>query len=170
MIHVGYVEEFAEADDLVMFLVDALITLQEILGPVYALVSTTTFGNTDTIVGIVGVIDLDQPLVIAGMELSELEGESPLLTHAALVLVGPANSLFPRNNILEVDVLWMTASFSVSSTMGIFQARSFVTRVIFALLGSSSPVIERMTLSTLLLVKSNGVLLRAAPRAGSMIL
>src|SRR5260370_39941076 len=115
-----------------MFLVDALVSPQEILGPVYALVSTTTFGNTDTIIRIVGVIELDQPLVIAGMELSELEGESPLLTHAARVHVSPANSLFPRNNVLEADVLWMTGSFSVSSTMRIFQAKSFATRAIFA--------------------------------------
>src|SRR5712691_10985667 len=107
MIHVGHVEEFAEADDLIMFLVDALVSLQEILGPVYALVSATTFCNADTIVRIIRIVDVDQPLVIAGMELSEFEGESPLLTHAAGVHVGPPNSLFSRNNILESDVLWM---------------------------------------------------------------
>src|SRR5260370_27308376 len=100
MIHIGHVEEFAEADYLVMFLVDALVSLQEILGPIYAPVSTTTFRNTDTIVRIIRIIDPDQPLVTAGIELSEPEGESPLLTHAARVRVGPANSLFPRNNIL----------------------------------------------------------------------
>jgi hypothetical protein len=55
MIHVGHVEEFAEADDLVMFLVDALVSLQEILCPVYALVSTATFGNADTIVRIIRI-------------------------------------------------------------------------------------------------------------------
>src|SRR5713226_10225846 len=99
MIHIGHVEEFAEADDLVTFLVDALVSLQEILGPVYALVSTTTFRNTYTIIRIIRIIDLDQPLVIAGMELSEPEGESPLLTHAARVLIGPANSLFPETTV-----------------------------------------------------------------------
>src|SRR6267378_1297007 len=88
MIHVGHVEEFAEADDLVMFFVDALVPLQEILDPVYTLVSATTFGNTDTIVRIIRIIDLDQPLVIAGMELSESEGESPLMTHIATLLLG----------------------------------------------------------------------------------
>src|SRR5712664_3962430 len=96
MIHVGHVEEFAEADDLVMFLVYALVSLQQILCPVYAPVSTTTFGNADSVVGILCIIDLDQPLVIAGMELSEPEGESPLLTHATSALTGPANSLFTK--------------------------------------------------------------------------
>src|SRR5258708_35478687 len=94
MIHVGHVEEFAEADDPVMFFVNAFVSLQEILGPVYALVFTTTFGNADTIIRIIRIIDLNQPLVIAGTELSEPEGESPLLTHATGVLLGPANSLF----------------------------------------------------------------------------
>jgi hypothetical protein len=88
MIHVGHVEEFAEADDLVMFLVDALVSLQEILCPVYALVSTATFGNADTIVRIIRIIDLNQPLVIAGMELSEPDGESPLVIHIATSLAG----------------------------------------------------------------------------------
>src|SRR6266481_1113874 len=98
MIHVGHVEEFAGADDLVTFLVDALESLQEILGPVYALVSTTTFRDTDTIVRIIRIIDLDQPLVITGLEPSEPEGESPLLTHNPEPTVRPANSLFPRND------------------------------------------------------------------------
>src|SRR6266849_2843520 len=88
MIHVGHVEEFAETDDPVMFLIDALVSLQEILGPVYAPVSTTTFGNTDTIIRIIRIIDLNQPLVIARMELSEREGERPLLTHISTSLVG----------------------------------------------------------------------------------
>jgi hypothetical protein len=96
MIHVGYVDELAEADDPVTFLVDALESLQEILGPVHALISTTTFCNADTIVRIIRIIDLDQPLVIASMKLSESEGESPLLTHVALGLAGSANSLFPE--------------------------------------------------------------------------
>jgi len=96
MIHVGHIEEFAEADDLVMFLVDAPVSLQEILGPVYALVSTTTFRNTDTIVRIIRIIDPYQPLVIARMKLSEPERESPLLTHATGVLLGPANRLLPE--------------------------------------------------------------------------
>jgi hypothetical protein len=96
MIHVGHVEEFAKANNSVLIQIDALVSLQEILGPVYALVSTTTFGNTDTIVRIIRIIDLNQPLVIAGMELSEPEGESPLFTHATNVLLGPANSLFPE--------------------------------------------------------------------------
>jgi hypothetical protein len=102
MIHVGYVEDFAEADDLVMFFVDALVSLQEILGPVYALVSTTAFGNADTIVRIIRIIDLDQPLVTAGMELSEPEGESPQLTHATEFLLGPANSLFPETTVRKL--------------------------------------------------------------------
>jgi|SRR5712692_4789869 len=102
MIHVGHVEEFAEADNPVLIQIDALESFQEILGPVYALVSATTFCNTDTIVMIIGVIDLDQPLVIAGMELSEPEGESPLLTHAARVLIGPANSLFPETTVWKL--------------------------------------------------------------------
>jgi hypothetical protein len=88
MIHVGHVEEFAEADDPVMFFVNALVSLQEILCPVYALVSTTTFGNADTIIRIIRIMDLNKPLVIAGMELSEPEGESPLLTHVSTSLVG----------------------------------------------------------------------------------
>jgi hypothetical protein len=96
MIHIGHVEEFAEADDPVTFLVDALVSPQEILGTVYALVSTTTFGNTDTIIRIIRIIDLNQPLIIAGMEFSEPEGESPLLTHEIWVSAGPANSLFHK--------------------------------------------------------------------------
>src|SRR5260370_30192655 len=99
MIHIGHVEEFAEADDLVMFLIDGLVSLKEVLGPVYALVPTTTFRKTDTIVRIIRIIDLDQPLIIAGMELSDSEGESPLLTHAPRVLLGPANSLFPKTTV-----------------------------------------------------------------------
>src|SRR2546425_1553671 len=93
MIHVGHVEEFAEADDLVMFLLDALVSLQEILCPVYALVSTTTFGNTDTIVRIIRIVNLNQPMVIARMKLSEPEGESPLTAHI-LNLFGGAMSIF----------------------------------------------------------------------------
>src|SRR6266481_4398254 len=58
MIHVGHVEEFAEADDLVTFLVDALESLQEILGPVYALVSSTTaaFQVRSFVTGIIFVL------------------------------------------------------------------------------------------------------------------
>ncbi len=44
-------------------------------------------------------------------------------------------------------VLWKMASFSAPSTMEIFQAKSFVTGVIFVSLGSSSLVMERMMLS-----------------------
>jgi len=88
MIHVGHVDEFAEADDLVMLLVNALVSLQEIFGPVYALVSTTTFGNTDPIIRIIRIIDLNQLLVVTGLELSEPEGESPLFTHSGSGLKG----------------------------------------------------------------------------------
>ncbi len=102
MIHIGHVEEFAEADDLVMFLVDALVPLQEILRPVYALVSTTTFRNTDTIIRIIRIIDLNKPLVISRKKLSEPERESPLLTHATGVLLGPANSLFPETTVVKL--------------------------------------------------------------------
>ncbi len=94
MIHVGYVDEFAEADDLVMFLVDAVVSLQEILGPVEALVSATSFRNADGIIRIIRITDLNQPFVIARMKLSELEGESPLFTHTTRALSGTANSLF----------------------------------------------------------------------------
>jgi len=78
--------------------------------------------------------------------------------------------VYSSNDSQEAGVLWMTGSFSVSSTMRIFQAKSFVTGVIFVLLGSSSPAMERMRLSRLLLVKSNGLLLRAALRTGIMML
>ncbi|OLE91865.1 MAG: hypothetical protein AUF79_01885 [Crenarchaeota archaeon 13_1_20CM_2_51_8] len=86
MIHVGYVGQFAEADDPVMFQVEAFVSLQEILGPVYALVSATTFCHADTIVRIIRIIDLNQPFVIVGTKLSEPEGESPLLAHDRITL------------------------------------------------------------------------------------
>ena len=49
--------------------------------PVHAFVSAAPFADADGIVRIVCVADRDQPLVIARMEVSELEGESTLLAH-----------------------------------------------------------------------------------------
>jgi hypothetical protein len=165
----GTLRSSPEADNHVLVQIDALESFQQVLCPVYAFVSATTFCNTDTIIRIIRIIDLDQPIVIAGMELSEPKGESPLLTHATKDLLGPANSLFPQNNIPKADVLWMTTSFSVSSTMGIFQAKSFVTGVISVSLGSASPDIRGWRLRASLPVRFSYSLLRMVLRTGIMI-
>jgi hypothetical protein len=94
MVHVGHVDEIAETNNPVLFEIDALESLEEILGPVHALISTTTFCNADAIVRKIRIIDLDQPLIIARMKLSEPEGESPLFTHVDVSLVG-GMSRFP---------------------------------------------------------------------------
>jgi hypothetical protein len=94
MIHVGHVDEIAETNNPVLFEIDAPESLQEILGPVHALIAATSFCNADAIVRKIRIIDLDQPLVIARMKLSESEGESPLLTHVDAWLVGDMSS-FP---------------------------------------------------------------------------
>src|SRR5438093_11274417 len=92
MIHIWYIDQFAEADDPVMFQVEAFESLQEILCPVHALVTATTFRYANAIVRIIRIIDLNQPFVIAGTKLSGPEGESPLLTHIAAWLVGGMSS------------------------------------------------------------------------------
>src|SRR5437870_11233185 len=153
MIHVGYVDEFAEADDLIMFLVDALVSLQEILGPVKAHVSVTTFRNADGIIRIIRIIDLNQPLVVAGLELSEPEGESPLLTHGTRARPSAQQIVYSPKRLSPVDILWMTGSFCASSTKAVFQVRSFVTGVIFVLPGSSYHVIRGMRPRTYWVVK-----------------
>src|SRR6266705_2644825 len=103
MIHVGNVDEFAEADDLVMFLVEALV-------------SATTFRNADGIIRIIRIIDLNQPLVVAGLELSEPEGESPLLTHSTVARPSAQQIVYSPKRLSPVDILWMTGSFCASST------------------------------------------------------
>ena len=122
MIHVGYVDEFAEADDLVMFLVDALVSLQEILGPVEALVSATTFCNADGIIRIIRIIDLNQPLVVAGLKLFEPEGESPLLTHgtgarpsAQQIVYSPETALSGRYSMDDREFLHLFHEGSLPS-------------------------------------------------------
>ena len=122
MIHVGNVDEFAEADDLVMFLVEALVSLQDILGPVKALVSATTFRNADGIIRIIRIIDLNQPLVVAGLELSEPEGESPLLTHSTVarpsaqqIVYSPETALTGRYSMDDREFLHLFHEGSLPS-------------------------------------------------------
>src|SRR5438552_13076424 len=63
----------------------------------------------------------------------------------------------------------MMASFSAYSTTETFQEKSFVTGVIFALLGSFSPNIRGSRLRVWLLAKFGGLLSRMELRTGIMI-
>ena len=75
MIHVRYIDQFPEADNPVPFKIDTFEPFQEILCPVHALVTATTFRYTNAIVRIIRIIDLNQPFVTAGTKLSEPKGE-----------------------------------------------------------------------------------------------
>src|SRR5438094_9558280 len=68
-----------------------------------------------------------------------------------------------------VETQWMMASFSASSTTETFQEKSFVTGVIFALLGSFSPKVRGSRLRVWLLAKFGGLLSRMELRTGMMI-
>src|SRR5438309_11949477 len=85
MKHVREVDEFAKADNLPLLKVDALEPSQEILRPIETLVAATSLGNADRIIRTIRIIDLNPSFVIARLELSEPEGESPLLNHVTRV-------------------------------------------------------------------------------------
>src|SRR5207247_9707944 len=88
MIHVRYIDQFPEAYNPVPFKIDTFEPFQEILCPVHALVTATTFRYADTIVRIIRIIDLNQPFVIAGTKLSEPDGERLLLAHDLITMKG----------------------------------------------------------------------------------
>src|SRR5439155_25282221 len=92
MIHVRHIYQFPEANNTVPFKIDTFEPFQEILFPVHALVTATTFRYTNAIVRIIRIIDLNQPFIAAGTKLSEPKGESPLLTHIAAWLAGGMSS------------------------------------------------------------------------------
>ena len=64
------------------------VSLQMILRPVHAFISRAPFVNAASVLRIVCVVDFQESLIVGGVKLSHLKGESPLSGHGILELAG----------------------------------------------------------------------------------
>src|SRR5207302_11378497 len=100
MKHVSNMRHSTESDNHIIL--EKGVSLQMVLRPVQALIPRTPLADTTRIVWIICTVNLNQPRIVGGIELSCRKGESPLTRHAtpkpavAMLTFAALNPLFAQ--------------------------------------------------------------------------